>query len=1482
MKIKEIMSSSRNIKIKKSEITNYSSNDELKIDNNENELKLIRRTIKNNTHEVLEDTRLKCITSWRKSEAKFFQNLIYNILSFGILHVISLFYPNLYLKLYCNPHPPKECDYFLVENIYGNLTLCTKIHKKSKNSNINYNSTKESMISTSITNSNNKTEYYITKNLTYSFQYKSMTYEYNEETNEIIPVYMDLSRMTNKGIFNFFGEGLSTESSSRHFYDRYGKNIYYINLNIIFFYFLKIELPYLVMVLVIGIIESILDDFISIIAKYLIVIVILIIEFIIIKIIVIDLYKKEYTLDGENNMLKVKRRYKLNNNNSDFYQEIKNCDLLPGDIIFLKPNDYVPCDCIILEGECIVNESNLTGNLNIYKKTCLQNNNDRFSYEYNKINILYHGMKILKTFSKLNERFISALCINTGPNTYKANLFSNILYFFERKKEYREIYNIFGEKRKKLLFIILLIILVTLALSYFYYNVVYIGSITFNKEAIKLLIITIIRVICKSFMPVYFLTNSLILILGIIHLKKENIVCFEKSKLLSSSTIDTIFFSKSGTLCENSIEVNAYHPIYINPYKKNGISYRTYNINQYKEMNAQLLKYYNNYLEKSRNINIVNKQSKKIQNKIILESYECTTLFLECLLSCNNLEKYNIEIFGNPIDTSIFKNLKWDMKAYNINVDNNNEKFRTDTQSNNTNYYGQKINLLDKSRKDIYPSNYYKITESLKNESIQAIKPVLTRLNSKYYFEQRKKLSSSSESAKVLNFIKDDISQSKINSYKLRIYKRFIKEGTLNSSAIVYNFITKELRFNTKGSPEELLDKCEHRSLPENFDRVISLYRRNGFIVIICASKIISLEEYRDSNPLEDYLCKLTFCGFITLKSKLKKTIINSIRDLRQFDCNFIISTGDNVFNSLSVGFESKIIFGNKNIFSFDKDDNNGIIITKIYSNKKSSESDNEENNTTQSLEKLSKQTTKLSNRNRTNTPTSQFTGVNIRSSQTRNGSTFSEFIVDHQTDHNETPKKEGQYKKLISRNGKRRRSMNKFLYSSKNVVNSKYPVCPRMHTDYTDVRGHKKKRREFQITRNSNNISYSNLLEKKETNEENKNFGEITIDNKVYQENFTYRKNKYKNKYLERYNYDPRIFKDNEDLDNNCIYCVSGKVFHFLYKNKDKNQYKHLLEKIHKYCKIFFCMSSIDKSLVIDFYREHKGSCVCKIGESQSDYDAIMSSNVGICLKPPKNTNTLLAHFFSPDSDILSIKKIIREGRAIKENIMLLRISCAFYTLILNSYIICCFIRQIKVITGQLNFLEISFLFLSILAFTGKTDKNKRSNPLIQKKKLYVVHYCIQIAGLFIIKFLSIYFHAKLYVENIQVDRKSLNEIYTTYYFILCIEQLFSTIFTLNLISFYRKDAILNVFYISIILLLLLYFVTTVTLNSSNFKFDIFRLLVFEHLDSNIDSFDDNNKITCFLICLIDFFSTIIFSRVVYYIFGKLAVINLKQNKRL
>ncbi len=1466
------MSYESSVKIKTNKYSKVSLKEEIYQDNKENNIRIIRRTLENNTHIVIEDSKLKNITSWRKSQTKFMKNLIFNILSLGILHIVSKFYPKLYLKLYCNPRPPKECDFFLVENIYGQFTLCEKIHKKNKpNDSIIYDSdiSKGNIISSALINY--KIESYLTKNVTYSFKYKSIVYEYNEETNEIIPVYMNLSKLTNKGIFNYFNDGLSTQNLVNKFEQRYGNNEYHLNLGLSFFYFKKIESVYLIFILFIQALNLYFHDLISFLVVLGIILLLFLAELIISKQIIFNIYKKEYTLDGEESKIKVKRKYKLVDNDDIFY-EINNCNLLPGDIVFLKSNDFTPCDCLILEGECIVSKYHLTGSLDTEKKKSLESNNDQFDYQLNKISILYHGMKIEKTISKSNEGFITVLCINTGSNTYKANQYSNILYLLEKNLEYRKSYELLGEGRKEVLFMVISILLFTITFGAIYFFSLKV-SIDFGDPTVKKLFFEIsIRIICKTFMPVYFITNSLIYLIGLFHLKHENISCFEKSKISSPSRINTIFFSKTGLLCETKFEVNAYHPFYINSFKSNIVSYRTYKFNQSKEMNSQLLKYYKHYLKHndpfSKDFNLrqaltmnINKFSHNQANK---ESYEYTTIFLECLLSCNNIEKYNTEIFGNSIETIIFRNFNWDMKSFRFNKnlddkskdinDSNNISNLNQTNSENKKFeYDGKSNLIDNNINDIYPNNYYKITESMNNEDEFQSKPLLTRLNSKFYQKKQKSNNTSefSITQNNINLIKNNISKSHILSYKLRIYKRFIKNGTLNSSAIVYNFITKELRFMTKGIPEEVLEKCERRTLPDNFENIISLYRRRGFIIIVCAFKIIDVDEYKDSNVLEDYMCDLTFCGFITLKNRLKKEIFNSIQELRQFNCNLIISSGDNIFNCLPIGFESSIV-ENKNIFSFDKDDKkNNIIISKICCIKKERdyEIDESDKKTITTInEKVSKQ-----NFNKMSlTPiTKPKKGLMLKYLRKNNGDDISDKDNDKKEVYFEN-KKFGEIKRARGK-----------------TIHQKYKAS--IFQEYTkisdkELKGNSKYSNlsPLNVERNKNQVSskeYQNANTNTNTNRKLiNNTSEIKVNKTLNTTNF------------EKYYFYPEIFEENEDLSNNSIYCISGKAFNFLYKNKHKKHCKKILDKIYQKCKIFYNMSSLDKSLAVDFFREYPNNCVCTIGKYQNDYDALLSSNVGISLNAPKNANTILCHFYSSDSSILSIKKLINEGRTINENILLLKITCFFYTIILNSYILCCFMMEIEVINGQLNFLEVCFLILSVTAFTVQYDIFKKSNPLIQSKILYILHYTCQIIGIFVIKLGSIFMLRQSYNDNSQLEKKLVYKIFITYYFILCVEHCFSTFFVFNYISFYRKHPLSNVSFIIFNLILFVYLIFLITLNSSNFRVDFFNITIFEFNEDLIDSFDDNNRLKCFRVCIFDFLSSFIYSRIIYYIFDFLA----------
>ena len=1449
---------------------------------NRDKINIIKRTLENNTHEVLEDKRLKSITSWRKSKSKFNKILIFNIMTFGILHWVALHYPLLYIKLYCNPWPAKECDFFLVENIYGQYTLCPIIHRKPKNQNeyaINSEIIKEKMISPFLNNINSKSEYNITKNLTYSFKYKSMDYEYNIENNEIIPVYMDLSRMTNKEIINFFAEGISSYNLLKIFEDRYGKNEYQININLRHLYFKKVELPSFIIMIFAGIIELILKDYFSFISKIIFIILIVLYEYIFDKYTNYNLLKNNNMILGDNT-LKVKRKY-LIKDNDEFYAEIKNKDLLPGDILFLKLNDIVPCDCLIIEGECIVNQKDSTGNLNIFKKTYLINNKERFNYRINQINILFHGMKILKTFSKIKDGYISVICLNIGSNTFQANHYSNILYLFERNKANIELYKFIGDDRKSIFIGIICLFFLSIILGVGY---TFLMKMDIRLNVLKKLVFScLLRVLFKSIMPVYFITHTIILITGINNLKKQNIFCFDKCRLLHSHNIETIFLSKTNIICNSSFEINSFNSAYINDQQTNNISLKTFNEHQHKEMNAQLLKYYKDYLYNNsiRNSLLFKNSFKNMQyNKNI-------SLFVECLLSCNNIEKINNEIFGNDIETKLFHNIKWDIKTYDYNLeydDKNNQTINSNNIYNNKNYtysntleeknlfkYNNNLYIIDRKISDIFPKNYYKLTESLKKYTKNLKGSFRTRDNN----ISLKSIQKNPDNPRI-NRIMEDISKTNINSYKLRIYKKFIKDGTLISSSIVYNFITKELRFMTKGIPEDIINKCDSNSLPENIEQIITFIRINGFIILICATKLLNLEEYDDSLSIDYYMNNLTFCGFITLKNQLKNEIKKSIDEIKEFNCNLIINSGDNIYNCLSAGFNSCVIDNNKNIFAIDINDINKILIYNVLELKNINEKSENNKSIYESSIRYSNQTSLNQKSEVTLKRDDSYNSYNFNTKKNVINIPNIAFKKQNEKRESQNPisidKNKKYYKKKtnISEN-EDKPSIEKLIQNSnilsprirfKNRRNEKRKIQKIPSIDLSIESENKKLIKESnKESKKSNKSLVSDSNNKKSINNNNNiNNNQKNIFSKKRKTNFEI--------FLQHHYYYPRIFQDYEDLSNS-IYCVNGKAFNFLYKNRNKKEFKYLLQKIHKNTKIFYNMSAIDKSLSVDFFREYKNNCICFIGKSDNDYDAMISSNIGLYLDTPKYNNSNLCHFYSNESNIISIKNIILEGKAIQENIVFLKIASIFCTMVINSFILCCFICHIEVMIGQLNLLETGLIIFSITAFNGKSN-NIKNHPFRTNRKIFTSFYIIQLIGLFLIKLVSIYLLCSNHNNGPINDLERNAQVFCTFYFILCLELIFSSVFIFNYNSFYRKNIHENTFFIIVILIFIAYMIILLTLNSSNFSFDIFHITYFEYFNKLLDSYSDRNKILTFNVFVVDFLTSFIYSRIIFFIFNK------------
>jgi magnesium-transporting ATPase (P-type) len=192
----------------------------------------------------------------------------------------------------------------------------------------------------------------------------------------------------------------------------------------------------------------------------------------------------------------------------------------------------------------------------------------------------------------------------------------------------------------------------------------------------------------------------------------------------------------------------------------------------------------------------------------------------------------------------------------------------------------------------------------------------------------------------------------------------------------------------------------------------------------------------------------------------------------------------------------------------------------------------------------------------------------------------------------------------------------------------------------------------------------------------------------------------------------------------------------------------------------------------------------------------------------------------------------------------------------------------------GQLNFLEISLLIFSIGGFTSKQNTYLKKTPFVNNPKSFNKFYIILTIGLFLIKLVSIYLLcSNVYNIEVPIEEYAKNsKIFCTFYFLLCMELIFSSVFVYNYNSFNRRNLFDNYFYLIFILIFIIYLALLLTLNSSNYNTDIFQITLFEYAEYLIDSFSDRNKFVTLCVSLFDFGLSFIYSRIIYYIFGKLS----------
>ncbi|NWV80659.1 AT134 ATPase, partial [Dasyornis broadbenti] len=231
--------------------------------------------------------------------------------------------------------------------------------------------------------------------------------------------------------------------------------------------------------------------------------------------------------------------------NKEGFQELESHHLVPGDLLVLKEGKtLLPCDAILVSGQCTVNESMLTGeSMPVTKSHLPQTDNFKpwrvYCAEDYKKHVLFCGTEVIQT--KADDRgVVKAVVLRTGFNTAKGDLVRSILY---PKPMNFKLY------RDALRFLMCLIAFAAIGMIYtvcvFALNGEETGEVV--KKALDVITIAV-----PPALPAALTT-------GIIYtqqrLKKKGIFCISPQRINMCGQLNLVCFDKTGTLTEDGLDL---------------------------------------------------------------------------------------------------------------------------------------------------------------------------------------------------------------------------------------------------------------------------------------------------------------------------------------------------------------------------------------------------------------------------------------------------------------------------------------------------------------------------------------------------------------------------------------------------------------------------------------------------------------------------------------------------------------------------------------------------------------------------------------------------------------------------------------------------------------------------------------------------------------------------------------------------------------
>lgn len=306
---------------------------------------------------------------------------------------------------------------------------------------------------------------------------------------------------------------------------------------------------------------------------------------------------------------------------NEFWTQIDSNDLVPGDVFEVDPSlTVLPCDALLVNGECVVNESMLTGeSVPVSKLTATGETvkylTENFTHPVLAKSFLYNGTKLLKMKSS-NDEPVLAMVVKTGFNTTKGSLVRSMLFPKPTGfKFYQDSFKYIG----------FMTLIAFIGFIYSTYNFIQLGL---SKRIMILRALDIITIVVPPALPA---TLTIGTTFAVNRLKNKQIFCIAPTRVNIGGKLDIACFDKTGTLTEDGLDILGVHP--------------TKNAEGRKEI------VFEDMIE---TIDKLNTDTRASSHNIASDKF-----LLGCMSSCHSLRLIDDKLVGDPLDVKMFDFTKW-------------------------------------------------------------------------------------------------------------------------------------------------------------------------------------------------------------------------------------------------------------------------------------------------------------------------------------------------------------------------------------------------------------------------------------------------------------------------------------------------------------------------------------------------------------------------------------------------------------------------------------------------------------------------------------------------------------------------------------------------------------------------------------------------------------------------------------------------------